>query len=136
MAWPIFGWAPFVSWNATGATDTAQTPSRSGQLAWFALAAKRWAASELPYWNRTGGADHVLLFAHDEGSCAAPAEVRAATLLVHWGLQDPAHRCVVPLGLLHLHALALTQARDAWPSHPRGAELLRLASNRMPLRRL
>jgi hypothetical protein len=95
LAWPVTGWAPFPSFNETGAASaTAQTPSRSGHLTWYTLAAKRWVEREFPFWNRTGGVDHVMLFAHDEGSCAAPAEVRPATLLVHWGLQNPAHWCV------------------------------------------
>jgi Exostosin family len=103
LAWPITGWAPFPAFNAFGAaTDTAYTPSRSGHLTWFALAAKRWVAKEYPFWNRTGGLDHIMMYAHDEGPCAAPAEVRPATLLVHWGLQDAAHRSAPSLRPRHV----------------------------------
>lgn len=37
------------------------------------------------YWNRSGGADHLWPFVHDEGACYAPIELRNSTLLVHWG---------------------------------------------------
>ena len=38
-----------------------------------------------PYWNRSGGSDHLWPFTHDEGACYAPQALRQATLLVHWG---------------------------------------------------
>lgn len=45
----------------------------------------------LPHWNASGGADHLFLFAHDEGGCWAPAEIAArATILSHWGRTDAA----------------------------------------------
>ncbi len=40
---------------------------------------------ELPYWNRTGGRDHIWLISHDEGSCWAPTEIRSSIILSHWG---------------------------------------------------
>ena len=45
--------------------------------------------TELPYWNASGGADHIFLFSHDEGACWAPHEIaRKAILLTHWGRMD------------------------------------------------
>lgn len=44
---------------------------RAHQLVLEALAHLR---SSFPYWNRTGGADHVWAFSHDVGGCAAPFE--------------------------------------------------------------
>ena len=38
-----------------------------------------------PFWNASGGADHLWPFTHDEGACYAPAALARATLLVHWG---------------------------------------------------
>lgn len=43
---------------------------------------------DFPFWNRSGGADHLVPFLHDEGACYAPKEVANATLLVHWGRHD------------------------------------------------
>ncbi|KAF8066266.1 SULTR2 [Scenedesmus sp. PABB004] len=42
--------------------------------------------STYPHWNASGGADHIWLFAHDEGACWAPAEVYARSIiLTQWG---------------------------------------------------
>ena len=49
------------------------------------LEAKRWLETELPYWNRTGGRDHIWLISHDEASCWAPSEIRPSIILSHWG---------------------------------------------------
>ena len=42
-------------------------------------------SSTYPFWNASGGADHLWPFTHDEGACYAPAALSRATLLVHWG---------------------------------------------------
>ena len=49
------------------------------------LEAKQWVARAWPHWNRTQGRDHIWLVTHDEGSCWVPSELRASTILSHWG---------------------------------------------------
>ena len=34
--------------------------------------------------DRKGGRDHIILEAHDEGSCVIPAVLRPAIILSHW----------------------------------------------------
>jgi hypothetical protein len=52
------------------------------------------AAAPLLLRLRTGGADHIWLFNHDEGACWAPTEVyNASIILTHWGRLDPDHKC-------------------------------------------
>ncbi|PSC76758.1 exostosin-like glycosyltransferase [Micractinium conductrix] len=50
-----------------------------------------WIRSHLPYWDRHGGRDHIVLQPHDEGSCWLPAVLRPAILLAHWGRTDAHH---------------------------------------------
>ena len=38
-----------------------------------------------PFWNRTGGKDHIWTFPHDEGACLAPLELAPSILISHWG---------------------------------------------------
>ena len=47
--------------------------------------ALKWIRSTYPYWDRHGGADHLVAFPHDEGACVAPIELANATLLTSWG---------------------------------------------------
>jgi len=37
---------------------------------------QRWVEQTHPYWNKTGGKDHIFLASHDEGSCWVPEELR------------------------------------------------------------
>ena len=63
----------------------AGLPSHAVAVTYFYKAALDWVRREMPFWNRTGGADHLVPFFSDEGACYAPQEARNATLLVHWG---------------------------------------------------
>ncbi|CAM6115149.1 unnamed protein product [Calypogeia fissa] len=38
-----------------------------------------------PYWDRSGGKDHIWLLSWDEGACHAPKEIWSSIMLVHWG---------------------------------------------------
>jgi hypothetical protein len=61
-------------------------------MALMHLEALRHIREAYPFWNRTGGADHIWLFAHDEGACWAPKEVYArSVILTHWGRLGDAH---------------------------------------------
>ena len=41
---------------------------------------------------RSGGADHVWLFSHDEGACWAPGVIaNNSIILTHWGRQELNH---------------------------------------------
>lgn len=59
--------------------------SHAVAVTYFYKAALEWVRREMPFWNRTGGADHLVPFFFDEGACYAPREARNATLLMHWG---------------------------------------------------
>ena len=39
----------------------------------------------LPYWNASGGRDHIWTMLHDEGPCFCPREIRPSILLTHYG---------------------------------------------------
>ncbi|GJP82280.1 hypothetical protein CLOP_g12515 [Closterium sp. NIES-67] len=47
--------------------------------------------SAYPYWDRTGGRDHIWTFPWDEGACSAPQEVFNGIMLSHWGNTMAAH---------------------------------------------
>jgi hypothetical protein len=86
------GWADTPWWYV-------DTWSRVSHAAVMAQELLDWVKSAHPYWNRTGGADHVWLFAHDEGACWAPAEVYAnSVILTHWGRLDRDHASVTSYG--------------------------------------
>ena len=55
---------------------------RPMEMAHMLIRLQRWIAATYPYWNRTGGTDHIWLFAHDEGACYAP-KVRALGARAH-----------------------------------------------------
>lgn len=78
------GWADHPWWHV-------DTWSRIKHAVTLTQELLDWVRSTYPYWNRTGGADHVWHFAHDEGACWAPEEVyRRSIILTHWGRMDAA----------------------------------------------
>ena len=47
-----------------------------------------------PFWNASGGRDHVWVFGYDEGACFAPVALRPSVLISHWGNTMTTHaRC-------------------------------------------
>lgn len=45
-----------------------------------------------PFWNRSGGRDHIWFFPWDEGACSAPKEIWNSTMLTHWGNTNAKHK--------------------------------------------
>ena len=39
----------------------------------------------MPFWNASGGKDHIWMMLHDEGPCFCPREIRSSILLTHYG---------------------------------------------------
>jgi hypothetical protein len=47
-----------------------------------------------PYWDASGGVDHIWAFGYDEGGCFAPAALRPSMIISHWGNTMTKHnRC-------------------------------------------
>ena len=49
------------------------------------MAAHGYVSQTFPYWNRTGGADHIWVQGWDEGACTAPEVIRSSILIDHFG---------------------------------------------------
>ena len=47
---------------------------------------QHWVRSSFPYWDRSGGRDHVFFLSSDSGGCAQGGEGERPILLSHWGL--------------------------------------------------
>jgi hypothetical protein len=73
------GWADHPWWYS-------DSYSRVSHAAVMAHELLQWVKTAHPYWNRTGGADHIWQFTHDEGACWAPKEVYERSIIItHWG---------------------------------------------------
>ncbi|KIZ06152.1 exostosin-like glycosyltransferase [Monoraphidium neglectum] len=84
--WPVHAWADYPFWHSHGGPRVRHASAMTLELL-------RHIQSAYPYWNRTGGRDHVWLFSHDEGACWAPTEVYTTSIiLTHWGRLDLDHR--------------------------------------------
>ncbi|KIZ02089.1 exostosin-like glycosyltransferase [Monoraphidium neglectum] len=82
---PVSGWADYPWWYVDSWSRVSHAVMMTHELL-------TWVKTAHPYWNRTGGADHIWLFAHDEGACWAPTEVyQNSIILTHWGRLDPDH---------------------------------------------
>ncbi|KAK9819900.1 hypothetical protein WJX72_003779 [[Myrmecia] bisecta] len=63
------------------------------------LAVLSYVRQQWPYWDRSGGVDHIWLYTYDHGFCGfshaegAVAEVAHSIILSHWGLEDPEDGC-------------------------------------------
>ena len=51
----------------------------------FYREAYHWVRHSHPYWNASGGRDHIFAFPHDEGACIAPIELKNSIFLTSWG---------------------------------------------------
>jgi hypothetical protein len=66
-----------------GGFSEPRTRSQQGTL--LLLRALQHIRREHPYWNASGGRDHVWLMLHDEGPCFCPKQLRSSILLTHYG---------------------------------------------------
>ena len=58
---------------------------RSHQGSLLMLRALRYIRSRHPYWDQSGGSNHIWLMLHDEGPCFCPRAIRPSVLLTHYG---------------------------------------------------
>ena len=73
---------------------TCHAYSGASALCWLLATSAMLACHALQQrlYTTAGGVDHIMFLSLDEGSCLAAAELRAMTLLSHWGRQDAGHR--------------------------------------------
>ena len=81
-------------------TAIFETPNSTRTRHRLALASRLYARalahvrSAHPYWDASGGTDHVWTFGYDEGACFAPRELWPSMLISHWGNTMAKHnRC-------------------------------------------
>ena len=65
---------------------------RSHQGTLFLKRALHYIRRYYPFWNASGGRDHIWMMLHDEGPCFAPREIRTSILLTHYGYWAPKPR--------------------------------------------
>eukprot|EP00884_Botryococcus_braunii_P014176 jgi/Botrbrau1/2275/Bobra.101_2s0098.1 len=71
-----------------------------GNLQTMVEDAQRLIAGQHPYWNRSGGVDHIWVFTEDHGFCGFAGNgdmnarvVQPSIILSHWGHMDVEHVC-------------------------------------------
>lgn len=86
MFWPVSGAAdfPFFHGGPAGGHRPAQATN-------MMIEAWSWLRSRHPWWDRSGGRDHIVLASHDKASCYVPEVLRNATIISHWGRLDFPH---------------------------------------------
>ena len=65
---------------------------RSHQGALLLKLALQYIRKYYPFWDASGGSDHIWMMLHDEGPCFAPRELRTSILLTHYGYYHPKPR--------------------------------------------
>ncbi|KAG2501893.1 hypothetical protein HYH03_000391 [Edaphochlamys debaryana] len=84
--WPIMGWVDHPWWHAP---NVEQRPYHGANMV---TELHEWLTTQLPWWKRRGGRDHIFLTAADEGACWMPTAVyKNSIMLTHWGRMDPDH---------------------------------------------
>ena len=89
--WPVSGYAaePFYGLYP----NESKRRLRGHQASLLMLRALKYIRTYYPYWNASGGANHVWMMLHDEGPCHCPREIRPSLLLAHYGYYaDPPKR--------------------------------------------
>ncbi|KAG2501892.1 hypothetical protein HYH03_000390 [Edaphochlamys debaryana] len=81
--WPVMGYADFPWWHG----PTGLRPHHGANMI---TEAHQWLSTNLPWWKRRGGRDHIWIMAADEGACWMPAVPwNTSIILTHWGRMDP-----------------------------------------------
>eukprot|EP00798_Chlamydomonas_sp_ICE-L_P001799 gene1799-33219_t len=84
--WPTLGFADMPFWYST---RSYPRPMHGANMMNEALG---WIKTQFPFWNKTGGKDHIWLTTADEGACWMPTEIfNNSIILTHWGRLEPNH---------------------------------------------
>ena len=89
--YPLYGAADWPHWPGLDGAKAGHLATRAGAATRMMMAVQASVASVLPYWDRSGGRDHVFLMPHDEGACYVPQAAWPAHMLASWGRLDIAH---------------------------------------------
>ncbi|KAL1519387.1 hypothetical protein AB1Y20_022912 [Prymnesium parvum] len=79
--WPVSGFAEEPYYGRS--RNESRLRGYQGSL--LMLRALQYVRSRYPFWNASGGVDHVWMMLHDEGPCLCPREIRPSILLTHYG---------------------------------------------------
>ena len=79
--WPIYGQAAEPQFGG----PRYRGASRVQAATLYLEAVQAYLRGGLPFWNVSGGRDHVWAVLHDEGPCYVPRTIRNSILLTHYG---------------------------------------------------